>query len=143
MVGKMKIREYKEQDLEDVVSLWNDCELTVSWNDPQKDIARKLIEKPELFLIGEIHGKIIACVIGGYDGHRGSINYLAVSPQYQKLGYGRQLMKEIESRITKLGCPKINIMIRNSNEKVIQFYENFGYCKDPVICMGKRLISDE
>ena len=139
----MKIREYKEQDLENIVSLWNDCELTVSWNDPRKDVSRKLTEKPDTFLVGEINGKVIACVMGGYDGHRGSINYLAVSPQHQKQGYAKQLMKEVESRLLKLGCPKINIMIRDTNKKVIQFYKSIGYSTDPVICMGKRLIPDE
>jgi len=139
----MKIREYKESDFEDIVSLWNDCGLTVSWNDPRKDIKRKLSEKPDLFLVGEINGKVVACVMGGYEGHRGSINYLAVSPQHQKKDYAKQLMKEIESRLLKLGCPKINIMIRNTNEKVIHFYKNIGYSTDPVICMGKRLIFDE
>ena len=139
----MKIREYKEQDLENIISLWNDCELTVSWNNPRKDVSRKLTEKPDIFLVGEINGKVIACVMGGYDGHRGSINYMAVSPQHQKQGYAKQLMKEVESRLLKLGCPKINIMIRDTNKKVIQFYKSIGYSTDPVICMGKRLIPDE
>ncbi|MCD4650417.1 MAG: GNAT family acetyltransferase [Candidatus Cloacimonetes bacterium] len=139
----MKIREFVESDTEQVVSLWKECGLTVSWNDPYEDIARKLPDKRNLFLIGEIDGIVIACVMGGYNGHRGGVNYLAVSPRHRKQGYGKQLMNEVEKLLLKLGCPKINIEIRSTNEKVIEFYKRLGYNIEPIICMGKRLIKDD
>ncbi len=138
----MKIREYSESDLEGVISLWNECGLTVPWNDPRKDISRKLQEQPDLFLVGEINGNVIASGMGGYDGHRGSIYYLAVSPQFRKTGFGKEIMKEIEDRLLELGCPKINLLIRTSNEQVIEFYKGLDYKTDPVVCVGKRLVPD-
>lgn len=39
---------------------------------------------PDLFLVGELSGIIIATVMGGYDGHRGWVNYLAASPHHRK-----------------------------------------------------------
>ncbi len=139
----MKIREYHESDMDQVVSLWNDCALIVPWNDPRKDIARKMREKPNLFLVGEIDECIIATVMGGYEGHRGWINYLAVRPQFQGQGYGERMMNEIESRLLALNCPKVNLLVRNTNERVIDFYEKMGYKIKAVVCIGKRLISDE
>jgi hypothetical protein len=47
------------------------CELTVPWNNPHKDIARKLQVQSELFLVGILDSSLIATVMGGYDGHRG------------------------------------------------------------------------
>ncbi len=139
----MKIREYHESDMDQVVSLWDDCSLTVPWNDPRKDIARKMPEKRELFLVGEVNDCIIATVMGGYEGHRGWINYLAVKPQFQGQGYGEQMMNEIESRLLDLNCPKVNLLVRDTNEQVINFYEKMGYKIESVVCIGKRLISDE
>ena len=130
----------QKTDIEQVIKLWEACGLTVAWNDPGKDIDRKLSEHSDLFLVGTMDDQIIACAMGGYDGHRGSINYLAVSSIYQNKGYGKQILNEIESRLLDLGCPKINLMVRTSNKKVIKFYERLNYKIDPVICIGKRLI---
>ena len=41
----MHIRPYHEPDEEAVVALWNVCGLVRPWNDPHKDIARKLTVK--------------------------------------------------------------------------------------------------
>ena len=41
-------------------------ELTVPWNNPNKDIARKLQVQPELFLVGILDRNLIATVMGGY-----------------------------------------------------------------------------
>ena len=138
----MKIREFQEEDSEAVINLWNRCGLAVPWNDSIKDINRKLLIQKELFLVGLIGEKVVASVMGGYDGHRGWINYLAVDPDFQKQGLGILIMNEVEERITRKGCPKINLQIRETNKKVIEFYQSIGYTIDPVVSMGKRLIKD-
>ena len=70
---QMLVRPYRTDDEESLVSLWQVCELTVPWNNPHKDIARKLQVQPELFLVGILDNSLIATVMGGYDGHRGWI----------------------------------------------------------------------
>ena len=100
------IRPFKEGDEEALVSLWKMCKLTVPWNNPYKDIARKLKVQADLFLVGYLEDKLIASVMAGYDGHRGWINYFAVHPDFQARGYGKQLMDNVETRLSKLGCQK-------------------------------------
>jgi len=94
------------------------CGLTAPQNNPRKDIKRKMKVDPDLFLIGELSEKIIATVMGGYEGHRGWINYLAVSPEYRKKGYGRKIMESIEFCLKEKGCPKINLQVRKTNTDV-------------------------
>lgn len=138
----MKIRSYKQQDLRAVVALWSECGLVAPQNDPVKDIARKLQLADELLLVGVMDGEIVATVMGGYEGHRGWINYLAVKPSRQGLGLGRQMMTAIEEKLLGLGCPKINLQVRSSNRDVIAFYQAIGFAEDPVVSMGKRLLQD-
>jgi ribosomal protein S18 acetylase RimI-like enzyme len=128
--------------MDDVIDLWNRCNLLRSWNDPKKDIKRKLKVNPELFLLGFIDNRLIATVVGGYDGHRGWINYLAVDPAYMQKGFGKQMMEVVEEKIGALGCPKINIQVRADNEDTLKFYESIGYKMDKVVSMGKRLEED-
>ena len=80
--------------------------------------------------------------MGGYDGHRGWINYLAVDPGTRKRGCGRALMDAVQTRLLTLGCPKINLQVRASNSAVIDFYEAIGFTDDKVKSFGKRLIPD-
>ena len=58
--------------------------MTRPWNNPEKDIERKLNVQSEMFLVLEIEGSILGTVMAAYDGHRGVINYLAIHPGYQK-----------------------------------------------------------
>ena len=139
----MDIREYLDTDEAAVISLWRDCGLVVPHNDPAKDIARKLAVGRDLFLVGTADEGIVATVMGGYEGHRGWVNYLAVSPDCQGRGYGRQMMTAIEERLLERGCPKLNLQIRASNQAVVDFYRAIGYREDPVVSMGKRLIPDQ
>lgn len=138
----VKIREYQEGDLQEVVSLWQACGLVAPQNNPEKDIERKLRVDRDLFLLGVNGGEIVATVMGGYEGHRGWINYLAVKLSEQGRGYGKQIMLAIETRIKDKGCPKINLQIRVGNENVIAFYTALGYGDDNVVGLGKRLEYD-
>lgn len=137
------IRSYRESDKDDVIQLWQDCGLVVPWNDPQHDIERKQSIQSELFLIGVLNDKIIATAMVGYEGHRGWVNYLAVRPKFQHQGIGKQMMEEAERRLLKMGCPKLQVQIRNTNDGVIKFYRKLGYLQDEVVNLGKRLISDK
>ena len=141
--SSLLIRPFKEGDEEALVSLWNMCKLSVPWNNPYKDIARKLKVQAELFLVGYLEVKLIASVMAGYDGHRGWINYLAVHPVFQARGYGKQLMEYVENELRELGCPKINLQIREGNDKVLSYYQKLGFVEEKRINMGKRLQNDQ
>ena len=80
--------------------------------------------------------------MGGYEGHRGWINYLAVHPNFQSLGYGQKMMESVESELRKRGCPKINLQIRPGNDRVMAFYHKLGFKDDKALSMGKRLEED-
>ncbi len=138
----MQIRPFQPPDTEAVIELWRACDLLRPWNDPYQDIRRKLDEQPELFLVGEREGKIVAVLMVGYDGHRGWLNYLGVAPEHRRNGYGRKLVEAAEVLLRDRGCPKINLQIRTSNLEVIEFYRRLGYVQDEVVSFGKRLEHD-
>lgn len=139
----MKIRRFEPGDEAAVVSLWQRCGLVRPTNDPHKDIRRKLAVRPDLFLVGELGGHVVASVMAGYEGHRGWLNYLAVDPEHRRRGLARSIVAEAERRLRELGCPKINLQIRSTNQGVIDFYRRIGYSVDDVVSMGKRLEVDQ
>ena len=142
-IRHMKIRIFQLTDEAAVVALWRECGLTRPWNDPHADIARKLAEQPDLFLVGTVGAELVATAMAGFDGHRGWVYYLAVSPGHRKQSYGRALMQEAERLLMERGCPKLNLLVRSSNVEAIEFYGKLGYVQDDVIGLGKRLIHDQ
>ena len=145
----VRVRIFTNDDLDAVVELWHRCDLLRPWNDPHKDIQRKLADSPDLFFVARLHKAdveqeelLVAAAMAGYEGHRGWVNYLAVDPDYQGAGLGRVMMQHIEGELLSRGCPKINLHIRETNSDVITFYRSLDYEVDAAVSMGKRLIPD-
>jgi ribosomal protein S18 acetylase RimI-like enzyme len=142
-MASVLVRVFKEADEARVIELWMFCGLLRPWNNPQRDIARKLKVQRELFLVAELQGVIVGSVMAGYDGHRGWVNYLAVDIGQRRRGIGTALMRDAERRLRLLGCPKINLQLRRETAEVQAFYAALGFQEDAVVSLGKRLESDE
>ena len=136
------VRSYRPEDREALVSLWSICELTRPWNNPDRDIDRKLARDGDNLLVLEQDGVLVGTVMVGYEGHRGWVNYLGVHPAHRRRGLGRLLMDEAEARLRALGCAKVNLQIRTSNADASEFYQRIGYRVDDVVSMGKRFEED-
>jgi len=140
----MKIRPFRPADEAGVIALWQACGLTRPWNDPRRDIQRKLGEQPELFLVATgSDGALLGSAMVGFDGHRGWVYYLAVSPEHRRMAIGRALMHEAERLLIERGCPKINLQVRRENTEVQAFYAALGFKEDAAVSMGKRLEDDQ
>ena len=139
---EIKIRPFQADDENGVMELWTITGLTRPWNDPKQDIKRALSVQPELFLVAVNQTRVIGSAMGGYDGHRGAVYYLAVHPDNQSNGIGTRLMQTVEDRLIDLGCPKIHVMIRDTNLATKHFYEKLAYQDVAVKIYGRRLIAD-
>lgn len=136
------IRSYRPTDQHEVIALWQACGLTRPWDDPQRDIARKLAEDAESFFVAEHASRVVGSAMVGYDGHRGWVYYVAVTAEHRRGGLGRRLMKHAEDRLVARGCAKLNLQVRSTNADVLDFYRQLGYTQDDVVSLGKRLIED-
>jgi ribosomal protein S18 acetylase RimI-like enzyme len=134
------IRAYQEDDEDQVIDLWR-----VSFPDdgvihePKAAISRKLTVQRDLFLVGELDGKVVATALAGFDGYRGWVYRVAVAGQAQNRGFGRAIMLETERRLRAMGCAKLNLQVRANNSDVLKFYERLGYTVNENISMGKIL----
>jgi ribosomal protein S18 acetylase RimI-like enzyme len=136
----MEIRPYEERDEEAVAKLWREVfPDSPLWNVPEEDIRRKLEVQRELFLVATIGEEITGTAMAGYDGHRGWVYCVAVDPARRRKGIGRALMERVERGLTRMGCHKLNLQVRKSNEETVAFYEILGYLVEDRVSMGKLL----
>jgi ribosomal protein S18 acetylase RimI-like enzyme len=123
----MVIRPFLESDEPAVIALWEACGLTRSWNDPRKDIARKLAVQREWFLVGTEDGRVVASVMAATTATAAGSTISRSRPYARMKGGGGRLMDEVERLLAAAGCPKINLQIRTTNDAVIEFYRRLGY----------------
>lgn len=135
----MKIRAYHATDESAVLALWNTCGLISPGSDPQGDIRRKLSTQLELFLVGTLDSALIATAMAGYDGHRGYLYYLAVSPDHQRKGYGRSMVVYLQGLLRERGCPKLNLFVNAENVSAFAFYERLGFTRNDMVSLGQGI----
>lgn len=139
-----EIRAFEPADTNEVIALWNEAGLTRPWNDPRLDIQRKLTVQPELFRVAAECGSsaVVGSVMAGYDGHRGWLYYLATAKSHRGRGIASALVADAERLLLAMGCPKVQLMVREENEAVLGFYDDLGYERFAVANTGKRLVID-
>ena len=136
----MKIRHYTDTDYNSIISIWQTVlPDTKPHNKPQTSLEKKLKSNDGLLLLAEEDNKIIGTAMGGYDGHRGWIYSVAVLPDYRRKGIARELLKELERKLTELGCLKVNLQVRTTNSEAFLFYKKCGFEIEEIISMGKKL----
>ncbi|UCG33503.1 MAG: GNAT family acetyltransferase [Phycisphaerales bacterium] len=136
----MNIRTYCETDEAAVAALWRQAfAYTPPWNVPEEDITRKLAVQPELFFVAEFDGEVVGTAMAGYDGHRGWVYYVAVSPKHRRQGIGKALMRRVEQALAVIGCPKLNLQVRAGSHEAVAFYRRLGYDVEERVSMSKRL----
>jgi len=138
-MSDIRIREAVIGDQDQVISIWKLCELVKPQNDPVLDYQLALETKDSAVLVLETENSLVGSVVVGFDGHRGWYYYLGITPDHQSAGNGRLLVEAAENWLISRGAPKAMLMVRNSNSKVIGFYEKLGYSVEETSVLGKRL----
>ena len=135
----MKIRSYSSENRDQVITLWQSVFSDDSpHNKPSKVIDAKLAAD-ELLFVAEDNDVIIGTAMAGYDGHRGWLYLVAVDPQQRRKGIGQQLVKHAMKALKTVGCVKVNLQIRSTNNQVVSFYESIGFVSEDRISMGKLI----
>ena len=123
-----------------VVALWETVfGYEAAHNNPGLVIDKKVAVNDQLFFVAVTDSTVVGTIMAGYDGHRGWIYSLAVSPSHRRQRIGSRLVSHAEDALACRGCPKINLQIMEGNESVAAFYSSLGYSVEKRVSMGKRI----
>lgn len=139
---KLRIRPfYFEKDLNKVLDLWTHAGpgIQLSQSDQPNEIRKKIKRDPDLFLVAELGEVVVGAVLGGYDGRRGLVYHLAVTPEYRKQGLGKILMQELEKRLRSKGCLKYYLLVTRKNKEALDFYKKIGCQVMDMYLLGKEI----
>lgn len=136
----LTIRSAVASDEPEVIDLWRACGLVTSYNDPATDFRFALNGACSDVLVGlGEDGRVQGSVMVGHDGHRGWLYYVASHPDARGLGIGRSLVTAGEEWLRHRGVKKAQLLVRETNTKVVSFYEHLGFETTPRVVMSKWL----
>lgn len=136
----LRIRADTAEDETNVVALWYACEMVASYNDPVADFRFARQGATSDVLVAEDEsGGIVGAVMVGHDGHRGWMYYVAAAPMVQGSGVGKTVVNAAENWLRQRGVTKVQLLVRETNTKVVGFYEHLGFEVTPRVVMAKWL----
>lgn len=141
-MNRINITEFEQGDYREVYALWQAAGISLGASDEYAEILKFRQQNPDSFLVGREAGAggMIAVCLGGFDGRRGYIHHLAVKPEFQKKGYGSQILEQVMQRLKQKGALKVHLFIESRNAGVVGFYDNAGWTKrSDIIVMSKVL----
>lgn len=133
------LRPYRDADFLACAELWRKCGISVAYNDPAQDVALWQRSPEAEILVAERGTFLAGTICVGHDGHRGWLYQLAVDPKLQRQGLGRKLVRAAEDWLVERGVPKVQLMVRPTNEGVRRFYEALGYELTPRLVLARWL----
>ncbi len=136
---RLSIKAIEDDDIPEVIALWQRCGSTRPWNDPAADIALARKGANATVLLGRDNGALVASVLVGHDGHRGWVYYVTVDPDRRFKSYGRAIMAAAEQWLRARGVEKLQLMVRGDNVKVHAFYQALGYVEQERVVFAKWL----
>lgn len=130
------LRKYSPEDRMQLIELWQ----SVFSDDPPHNEPTRMIDEKlkvdDLIFLAERDSTIIGACMAGYDGRRGWLYAVAVSPQQRRNGVGSALVRSAIDALRERGCQKIYLQIRSGNRTVSAFYESLGFTEEDRLSMG-------
>jgi ribosomal protein S18 acetylase RimI-like enzyme len=143
MTSELLIRRVGEGELAAVLQMWQAAGVTPqSVSDSIEGLTRLVREPAASLLVATIDGQIVGSVIGGWDGWRGNIYRLAVTPEHRRKGIARQLVVEITKELFAKGATRLSALVEHEHQWAMDFWDSLsdlGYERDPQFA---RFIAD-
>lgn len=112
------------QELDAIIELRYQI-LRAPWNQSKASARDELEEKSVNAFICDEKGKVIACGrLQENENKIGQIRYMAVAPEYQGKGLGKELLLFLEKSAQEKGFHKVELQAR---ENAVDFYKGNGY----------------
>jgi ribosomal protein S18 acetylase RimI-like enzyme len=135
------IREIRAVDGEALRKLWAEVGFR-GLGDDDLSLARLARRNPGLVLVAAVGSRVVGSALGAWDGRRGWIYHVTTAPGHRRQGIATRLIDQVEAGLEALGCPKVNVMVRDDSDGGAEFWASRGYTTAPARQYGKELGRD-
>lgn len=117
------LRTADERDLEAVLALWIESDAVPTTTDDLQSLRTLIAHNPKALIVAEDGGRVVGSVVAAWDGWRGSIYRLTVTPTHRRLGLGTRLLREAESYLKAVGAKRLQAIVVATDVMAVDFWE--------------------
>ena len=124
----VQLKKIKKKDFPTILKIDDKCFLKF-WKVSGGDIKRIFNDpKRKVYAYLAIYGeRYVGYIMGGGNREEGNIGRIAVLPDFQGLGIGRQMLATVLHKMRADGIQRVNIHTQFDNEKANALYKDFGF----------------
>lgn len=126
MSANVRVRTCLIHEAPKLLDFWNDSAAGESATDDMTSVAILFRSREDAVLIAEIDGEWVGCVIAAFDGWRGNIYRLGVSPAHRNKGIGRLLVREAERRLVAHGAKRLVALASSHSPTAAPFWDSMA-----------------
>lgn len=123
----MDIRDMTKADLSAVLKIETDLFPTDAWTEAL--FLGELSEVPvsRKVAVAELEGEVIGYVSLRFVGRQGDVNTIAIAKDFQRKGFGNQLLDWLLMTAKDLGVRELFLDVRADNLAAIEMYKKAGF----------------
>ena len=130
-MSEVELRGCLASDVDAVLELWRRADAVPRPTDRPDALLKRVAYGDDLFVLAVAEGRIIGSLIGAWDGWRGGLYRLAVDPEYRRRSIATRLVREVESRLKRVGAERVPIRVFYGEPGAVEFWESVGYRAEP------------
>lgn len=143
--GSLRLRRYTGADAAAVWTLHNNSLSLVdahggngAWDEDLQNIQEVYLDGGGEFLLGEADGRLVAMgALLRAGPSTGEIKRMRVDPNYQRQGFGRRILDELEARARELGYRRLRLDTTTGQTAAQALYAESGFTKIGTGRMGR------
>lgn len=121
------LRFAQSADLPAVLGLWVASAAEPTHTDDLESLTRLVTADPKALVVAVENDVIVGSVVGGWDGWRGSIYRLIVTPSHRRRGLARQLLDRAERSLQERGATRLAAIVVDNDDRAVGFWRATGW----------------
>jgi ribosomal protein S18 acetylase RimI-like enzyme len=117
------IRTARPSDIQSVLTLWLASDAEPTHTDDSESLNVLLATDPESLVVAEDGTDVVGSVIAAWDGWRGSIYRLVVSPSHRRQGLAVRLLAHAETRLITVGAVRLQAIVVETEPLAVGFWK--------------------
>jgi ribosomal protein S18 acetylase RimI-like enzyme len=111
-------------DIDAVLRLWILAGSEPTHTDDAPSLGALVGHVGSSLLVAEEQGEVVGTVIAGWDGWRGSVYRLAVTPSHRRRGLGGQLVAAAETHLRAAGAVRLGAIVVETESEATGFWRS-------------------